>query len=53
MRNQLTTILLALMMGLGAVSLTACSDDGSAENAGEQVDEAIDEAGDAVEDAAE
>lgn len=53
MRNQLSTIALALMLGTGAVSLTACEQDGPAENAGEQVDEAMEEAGDAIEDATE
>lgn len=53
MRSQLTTIALALMIGTSAVSLTACEEDGPAENAGEQVDEALDEASDAIEDAAE
>lgn len=53
--------LLALMIALGGVSMTACgSDDGPAERAGEEIDDAIDdaegtieEAGDDLEDAAD
>ncbi len=52
MRNQLTTIALALMLGLGTISLSACeSDDGPAENAGEEMDNAMDSAEDSMEEA--
>ncbi len=51
MRNQLSTIALALMLGLGTLSLSACENDGPAESAGEEIDETMDSAEDGMEDA--
>lgn len=46
--------LLALMVALGGVSMTACgSSDGPAERAGEEIDEAIEDAEGTVEEAAD
>ena len=50
MSNKLAALLLILMsMGM----LTACGEEGPAEQVGEAVDDAAEEAGDAVEDAAD
>jgi len=51
MQKKLTTILLAMLLGLGTLSLAACDNDGPAENAGENIDEATDDAQDSMEDA--
>lgn len=40
-----------LLILLFALPLTACDNDGPAENMGESVDEAVDDTGDAMEDA--
>jgi hypothetical protein len=44
---------LALLLGLGTLSLAACEDEGPAERAGESVDNAAERAGEALEDAGE
>ncbi|MCC5859537.1 MAG: hypothetical protein JJT90_15370 [Ectothiorhodospiraceae bacterium] len=46
-------ILLALLMGSGAISLAGCDDQGPAEEAGEQIDDAFEDAADSLEDAAD
>lgn len=43
--------LVAALLGLGALTLSGCEQEGPMEQAGEQVDDAIDEAQDAAEDA--
>ena len=42
-----------MFVAVFAFSVAACSDDGSAENAGEKVDEAMTDAGNAMEDTCE
>ncbi len=50
--GKVRTLLIAALLGLGTTAgLSACSDDGPAEEAGEEVDEAVDEAEDAAEEA--
>jgi|GEM_PF-471217 len=51
-RCMRTLLLLLLAVGAGA-GLSACEDQGPAEQAGEEIDEAVEDAGDAVEDAAD
>ena len=53
MQKKLTTILLAMLLGLGTLSLAACEEDGPAENAGESIDNATDDASNSMEDAGE
>lgn len=53
MHKKLTTLLLAMMLGLGTLTLAACDSDGPAEEAGENIDEAADNAGDSMENAAD
>ena len=52
-RKNVTRILAAAFAGACCMCLTACEEDGPAENAGERVDEAGENAGDAMEDAGE
>ncbi|MGE9268079.1 MAG: hypothetical protein ACQKBY_08275 [Verrucomicrobiales bacterium] len=42
-----------LLLGVVALTLSACEKKGPAEKAGEKIDEAVEDAGDAVEDATE
>ncbi|GAB3351699.1 hypothetical protein GCM10027512_26240 [Chromohalobacter beijerinckii] len=44
---------LALIIGMTAVGVVACDDEGPAEEAGESVDNAMDDAGDSMEEAGE
>jgi preprotein translocase subunit SecG len=46
-------IWIALLLGLGTLSLAACEDEGPAERAGESVDNAAERAGEALEDTGE
>ena len=46
-------IVLALGLGLLALPLGACDEEGPAEEAGENIDDAVDDAGEAIEDAGE
>lgn len=50
--GKVRTLLIAALLGLGTTAgLSACSDDGPAEEAGEEIDEAADEAEEAAEEA--
>ena len=50
--TRIMQLLLATFIVSGAtVGLTACDDDGGAENVGESIDEGIEEAGDEIDDA--
>lgn len=51
MRRPITSIAAAIVLGLSALTIAACEDDGALEEAGENADEAIDDAQDEVEDA--
>lgn len=47
------SLILALLLGLGAVGLAACENEGPAERLGEAVDEAAESTGEALEEAGE
>lgn len=49
MNERLKALLIALLLGAGAIGATACEQEGPFEEAGEEVDEAADEAEDAFE----
>lgn len=50
--GKIRALLIAALLGLGTTAgLSACSDDGPAEEAGEEIDEAADEAEEAVDEA--
>ncbi|RTR03313.1 hypothetical protein [Halomonas nitroreducens] len=49
----LRTFALSLLIGMMAMGLAACEDEGPAEQAGENVDEAMEEAGESVEEMGE
>lgn len=45
------TIAAMLLMSVLMITLTACDDQGPAEEAGEQIDETVEDAGEAIDDA--
>ena len=47
------SVLLALAVGFGGLTLVACEQQGPAEEAGETIDDAAEEAGDTMQDAAD
>ncbi|MFB9136074.1 hypothetical protein M1D72_19680 [Vibrio sp. AK197] len=50
MKTTMKTALMTLLFSAFTLGLTACTDDGPAENAGEQVDQTMSEASDQIDD---